>query len=164
MDKHTPHIIYLHLGSNIGDRKLYLQQAIQLISNQIGTILQVSHLYETEAWGKTDQRAFINQTIKIESHLYPLELLKKIQKIEIGLGRQRKEHWGARTMDIDVIFYDDYRIESEELIIPHPRMHLRNFVLIPMLDLQPDFLHPIFRQTIRELYAWCQDDLKVLRV
>lgn len=163
MEKQAPHIVYLHLGSNIGERKIHLEKAIQLIAQQIGNIIQVSDIYETEAWGKTDQRSFLNQAIKITSHLYPLDLLKGLQEIEKSMGRKRKEHWGARTIDLDMIFYDDYHFQSENLTIPHPRMHLRNFVLIPMMDLQADFIHPVFRQTVRELYGWCQDDLECLK-
>jgi 2-amino-4-hydroxy-6-hydroxymethyldihydropteridine diphosphokinase len=163
LEKQAPHIVYLHLGSNIGERKIHLEKAIQLIAQQIGNIIQVSDIYETEAWGKTDQRSFLNQAIKITSHLYPLDLLKGLQEIEKSMGRKRKEHWGARTIDLDMIFYDYYYYQSENLTIPHPRMHLRNFVLIPMMDLQADFIHPVFRQTVRELYGWCQDDLECLK-
>ena len=161
MKNQNLHTIYLHIGSNLGDRENYLNRAIQLIRKQIGEIPKVSHIYETAAWGKTDQPAFLNQALEIQTALFPNELMDQLKKIEEEMGRIRKEKWGPRLIDLDMIFYDDLIFEIEGLIIPHPRMHIRNFVLIPMMDLNPDFFHPIFRQTIRELKAWCQDDLEV---
>lgn len=163
MENQKPHTIYLHIGSNLGNRKDYLDRAIQLIREQIGEIPKLSHVYETEAWGKTDQPAFLNQALQIQTQLFPDELMNQLKKIEEQMGRIRQEKWGPRLIDLDMIFYDDLIFEIEGLIIPHPRMHIRNFVLIPMMDLNPDFSHPIFRQTIRELKAWCQDDLEVKR-
>ncbi len=157
----TYHIAYISLGSNFGDSKKELEKAIELMAEHVGKIIQVSDIYRTKAWGLQNQADFLNQVVGLETDLYPHDLLKKILGIESEMGRERKVKWGQRNIDLDILLYDDYVIDTQSLVIPHPRMHERNFVLYPLFDLNPFLVHPIFRQTIRELKAWCQDELDV---
>ncbi len=158
------HIIYISLGSNKDEPRKQLLKAKELIAEQIGRIREVSDVYVTKAWGNKKQPDFLNQVMEVETHLHPIVLIKKLLGIELEMGRKRKEKWGARIIDLDLLFYDDCIIRMKNLIVPHPRLHERNFVLFPMLELKPDYLHPEFWQTIRELLGWCQDDLEVKRL
>ncbi|MFK8104439.1 MAG: 2-amino-4-hydroxy-6-hydroxymethyldihydropteridine diphosphokinase [Saprospiraceae bacterium] len=153
---------YLHLGSNIGDRLHHLRAAKAQIAERIGPISQYSKYYETEAWGLTDQADFINQAIGVQTELSPEALLDTVLSIEENLGRERKEKWSARLIDIDIIFYGDQIVQSERLAIPHPHLHQRNFVLIPMLEIAGDWMHPQLLQTIEELYLTSKDPLEVI--
>lgn len=155
---------YLHLGSNIGDRLGYLLKAKFLISKHIGHIKTLSEVYETAAWGNTDQADFYNQAILVMTLLEPAEILVEINKIEEGLGRQRSENWGARTIDIDILFYNNDEINTDRLTIPHPRLHQRNFVLIPLSEIAPDFIHPILGKSIQELRKLCADNSEVKQI
>lgn len=161
MKHHAVHTVVVHLGTNMGDRATNLSTAVAYIEKKMGTLLSKSSIYQTAAWGKTDQADFFNQAIVLETALSPFLFLRSLQDIENKLGRKRKERWGTRIIDLDLIFYDDIQIQTPNLEIPHPRMHLRNFVLIPLLEIIPFWKHPRNQQTIRELYAWCQDDLAV---
>lgn len=156
------HTAIIHLGSNIGDRKANLDQAIQHISRFAGQCIATSKHYETEAWGETAQDDFINQAIMIHTEIAPKELLATLLNIEEKMGRVRVKKWGPRSIDIDLIFYDDLVIEEKGLQIPHPRLHLRNFVLIPLLDIAANFEHPIFKKSIEELYIDCRDESEVV--
>ncbi len=158
------HIVYISLGSNQNNPKLQIQKANEVIEDLIGKIKMASDLYETKAWGHSDQPNFMNQVIKVETNLPPILLMRKLLKIEKELGRIRKEKWGPRIIDLDLLFYDDLILNSKLLKLPHPRLHERKFVLVPLLELNPFYFHPIFRQTIRELLGWCQDDLEVKRL
>lgn len=164
MENLSRHITYIHLGSNQGNKFDNLETAIAHIQKRIGEVTQKSSLYTTAAWGKTNQPDFINQAIEVKTFLSPINMMETLLMIENEMGRLRKVRWGKRKIDLDLIFYDDCIIESDILIIPHPRMHIRNFVLIPLKELIPDYSHPIFKQSIRELYAWCQDELKVVKL
>ena len=127
---------YLSLGANLGDKRKNLRQAIELISQTDGVgLMSVSHFYETEPWGVVNQPNFINAAVRIKSELEPLELLDVLQSIENKLGRVRKEHWGTRTIDIDILEIDDLTINDERLKIPHPFMLERDFVLVPLSEL-----------------------------
>ncbi len=154
------HIVYIQLGSNVGQRAIHLNTAIEYISN-LGEITQVSSIYETAAWGNTNQASFLNQIIEVETLVLPLKLMRELLEIENKMGRVRTQHWEPRMIDLDILLYDDYHIQHAQLEVPHPRMHERKFVLIPLLELNPDIKHPIFFQSIRELNNWCQDDLEV---
>ena len=158
MEKHQ---VFLHTGSNQGQRFEYLIKAERLIETQIGPIIQRSAYYETEAWGKTDQADFINQALEVHSELSPTKLLQITLNIEKELGRIRRERWTSRCIDIDLLFYDDQIINQPELTIPHPRIHLRNFVLIPMLEIAATFVHPVFNLSIEDLYLRSEDRLEV---
>lgn len=132
---------FLSLGSNMGDRLEYLSKAIDKIAEIQGcNILNKSRVYETEPWGYENQEAFLNLCISIETSLSPCELLESLQTIELELDRVRKIHWGPRTIDIDILLFDDIICEDDKLTIPHPRMSERAFVLIPLYDIEKNLI------------------------
>lgn len=145
------HRVFLGLGSNLGNSKELLENAVQKIQNNYTKLNKQSTIYQTKAWGKTDQPDFLNQVIEITTTYEPIELLRTLQKTELELGRQRKEHWGPRTVDIDILFFDDCRIYEDELIVPHPYIEERAFVLEPMNEIAPHFIHPVKNKAIRVL-------------
>lgn len=152
--------LVLLLGSNIGDRRQYIEQAILLIEKKIGKIIQESLLYETEAWGDQSQRSFINQVVVVSTDQPPHTLLKNTLFIEEVLGRVRSgKKWQARTIDIDILFYNNFIYSDANLTIPHPQLHQRKFTLIPLLEIMPNFIHPKFKKTIKELLENCKDDM-----
>lgn len=153
--------LYLLLGGNLGDRVLYLQQARASIAGQVGKIKQSSKLYETAAWGKTDQPAFLNQVLEVQTDLTPEQVLQQINLIEHALGRARTEHWGARVIDIDILFYDSLVLQTQRLTIPHPQLYRRRFTLAPLAELAPDLVHPVLGASINQLLAACPDELEV---
>lgn len=154
-------IIYLLLGGNVGDRLSYLALAQERIAERCGEIRSCSSFYETAAWGNTDLQPFLNQAIGISSPLLPLQLLREINQIEKELGRERVEKWGARTIDIDIIFYGHQVVDTPELKIPHPLMQERRFVLVPLAEIIPGFVHPVCHKTVRSLLEECTDPLPV---
>lgn len=154
--------IYLGLGSNIGKRRENLRVATVLIEKTIGKVARASHVYETQPWGKTDQEPFLNQVIMINSLLEPRHLLDKIAEIERELGRERREKWGPRTIDIDVLFYGKRVVRDRGLEIPHPELHKRAFVLVPLMEIAPELEHPLLGQPIDELYMNCDDQSDVV--
>ena len=132
---------FLSLGSNMGDRLEYLSKAIDKIAQIQGcNILNKSRVYETEPWGYENQEAFLNLCISVETYLSPYELLESLQTIELELDRVRKIHWGPRTIDIDILLFDDIICEDDKLTIPHPRMRERAFVLIPLYDIEKNLI------------------------
>ena len=148
-------LVYLSLGSNKGDRIGYVQQATSLLNGFDGiNVIQSSSLYETEPWGVNSENWFVNAVIQISTSLSPQSLLIQCQKIESMLGRNRdiEGHYGDRNIDIDILFYDDNVINDKNLSIPHPHFHERAFTLIPMLELTPDFVHPISKKNVSDLY------------
>ncbi len=153
--------IYLLLGSNLGNRLAHLANALQQLAAEAGCINQLSAIYETAAWGKTDQPAFLNQVIRISSSLTPENLLDTILAIEQTLGRTRQKKWAARTIDIDILFYHDQIIEQPNLTIPHPELPNRRFALEPLAEIAPHFVHPALQKTIEELLSECPDKLAV---
>ncbi len=159
MDSHKT---ILHIGSNEGDARANLHRCIELISSLIGKVEQISSIYRTEAWGKLDQNDFLNQAISVKTSLSLNDLLSACQKIENLLKRQRTIKWGPRTIDIDIIFYDDEIIEEEDLIVPHPRMHERNFVLVPLSEIAPQLVHPILKKSVDELKEESEDTQLIL--
>jgi len=155
---------HLHLGSNQGDRQVNIARALQMIEAEIGPITGSSALYETAAWGKTDQDAFINIAIEVEHYESPKNLLNIVNKIEDKLGRVRAMKWGPRLIDIDIILMEDIVVDSKRLTIPHALMHKRNFVLAPMAEVAPDVVHPVLEKSMIELYEACEDDSEVIRI
>lgn len=155
--------VYLLIGGNMGNRIEHLQMAVDHIGQRVGQVTQVSALYETAAWGKTDQPSFLNQALLVQTLLEPLPLLKKLLSIELEMGRERLEKNGPRTIDIDIIFYNDAIINEPGLLVPHPAMAQRRFVLAPLAEIAPDLHHPQLKQTMRELLEACTDPLPVAR-
>lgn len=152
-------IAYLSLGSNIGDRLSNIQQAVNLLAlDEKIAILKSSSFYETEPWGVKNQNWFVNAVIRIKTNLKPIELLRVVNHVEERLGRCREQEtrWGERTLDIDILFYDDLVFENEILTIPHKELQNRAFVLVPMLEIAENYTHPVFNKTISDLY----DDLE----
>lgn len=149
--------VFLLLGANLGERESTLKQAVELISDQISPITAQSQLYETAPWGVIDQPAFLNQVIQIETELSPMKVLERTLKIEKQLGRERRLRWGARVIDIDILYYADLVLEDTELQLPHPRLHERRFTLVPLTEIAADFIHPVLRKTNRALLNECMD-------
>lgn len=149
-------IVYLSLGSNLGDRVGYIQQAVSLLgANPNINIVATSSFYETEPWQMHSENWFVNAVIQISTTLQPEELLKECKNIEIMLGRKRDEGantYSDRTIDIDIIFYDNLILNSPNLTIPHRFFHRRVFMLVPMLEIAQDFVHPLFNKTVEKLY------------
>jgi len=144
--------VYLSLGSNVGDRKANLEKALQLLSQWLD-VEQVSSLYQTEPVGYTEQPPFLNAICRVETDLGPLQLLSLIKGIEASLGRVPSFPNAPRPIDVDILFYGDLVIETPELTIPHPGIEERAFVLIPLLEIAPNLLHPVRGDTIRHLTA-----------
>lgn len=155
------HKTYLLLGSNLGDRKLMLKNAAAVISQKIGVIESYSSIYETLAWGIEDQPAFLNQVIKVETSLHPQKLLTTINGIEKELGRVRHQKWGERLIDIDILYYNEDIIETENLVIPHPEIINRRFTLIPLAEIAPNYVHPVIKKNQTALLEICKDKLEV---
>ena len=153
--------IFLLLGSNLGDRKQSLARANELIRSEIGQIETSSALHVSSAWGLSEQPDFLNQVIFVKTDLEPKEVLSRIQKIEIDLGRERYEKWGPRIIDIDILYFGNRIIENSELVVPHPGIPDRRFTLEPLNEIAPDFVHPILHKTNKELLDLCEDSLGV---
>ncbi len=156
--------IYLLLGSNQGDKRLVLGRAEKLIINKVGEVLNKSFLYSTSAWGKEDQPDFINQVLEITSSLTATQLLEHLQSIELQLGRIRKEKWGPRIIDIDILYFNNQVIDFEYLKIPHPGISNRRFTLVPLCEIAPDFIHPLLKKSNLELLNSCNDNIAVTRM
>lgn len=156
--------VYLLLGSNLGNREKYVHEALRLLAERVGMVLQTSSIYETEAWGKTDQPGFLNIAVKVNTVLNPLQLLEVVLKIESDLGRLRHEKWGSRLIDIDIILYGNEVVSlKDQLQIPHPEMQHRKFVLLPLAEIAPNAIHPTLGQNISELLTNLNDDLAVVK-
>ena len=149
------HIAYLALGTNLGNRPVNLRMALEALPPQM-RVLTKSPVYETPPWGFEEQPAFLNQVAKVETYLDPEPLLRHLKRLETALGRVPSFKNGPRLIDLDILFYDDLVIDSPPLVIPHPRLHERAFVLVPLNDIAPDLEHPEFRKTVRELLAACE--------
>ncbi|MBK7231789.1 MAG: 2-amino-4-hydroxy-6-hydroxymethyldihydropteridine diphosphokinase [Saprospiraceae bacterium] len=152
------------LGSNMGDRKAWIGKAIQLMEERIAKIKKKSALYETAAWGDTSQKKFLNIAVSIESSKPPHKLLQLSLEIEEELGRIRTVKNAARRIDIDLLLCGDEQIEETDLQIPHPRLHLRNFALIPLMEIAGEVQHPTLHKSIEELFFECEDRLEVIKL
>ncbi|MEO6169199.1 MAG: 2-amino-4-hydroxy-6-hydroxymethyldihydropteridine diphosphokinase [Chitinophagales bacterium] len=158
------HTAYLLLGTNVGDRQQHLQHGLEKIKTTAGDFQQVSSVYETEPWGVVNQDDYLNMVVEIKTFFSPEELFKQLKAIETAEGRTDATKYAPRTLDIDVLFYDDLVLESEYLIIPHPRLHLRRFVLKPLEEIAASLIHPLLGKSIRELLKECGDYKNVRRV
>lgn len=154
------HYCLIGLGSNMGEKVRLISEAVAIIA-QLGTIEKLSSLYKTQPWGNEAQDFFLNMVLTMKTGFEPRDLLGKLMQIEAVIGKEKKKHWGPRKIDLDILYFGQKIILDNSLIIPHPFLHLRNFVLVPMNEIAPDFLHPIFRKTTKELLEQCPDDSKV---
>ncbi|RLD51269.1 MAG: 2-amino-4-hydroxy-6-hydroxymethyldihydropteridine diphosphokinase [Bacteroidetes bacterium] len=159
--------VFLSLGSNKGDRLRQLKKSVEHIQHYAGNLITISDIFESKSWAYEDTD-YLNAVIKIQSNLSPEELLSETQKIEKELGRSSKTNtkngkpvYSSRIIDIDILFYGNKIINSEHLTIPHSLLHLRRFVLQPMIQIAPDFIHPVFNETIETLYIRCEDENSV---
>jgi 2-amino-4-hydroxy-6-hydroxymethyldihydropteridine diphosphokinase len=156
---------YLLLGGNLGDREGNLKKAIKLLNEKIGKVTLVSSLYETAAWGKTDQPAFLNQAVVLQTQLSALEVLNRALDIEQELGRIRKDKWGERLIDIDLILFNEEVINiPNKLQIPHPHMQNRKFVMEPLAEIAPNVMHPVLGETMLSISKNMEDRLEVKKI
>ena len=152
---------YLLLGSNMGNSTELLSNAIEQIENKIGPLLLQSNLYATAAWGNTSQPDFLNQVIKVATNLEAAKTLEKILSIEKKMGRIRTIKNAPRIIDIDILFFNNEIINRSDLIVPHPEIQNRRFVLTPLYEIAPQMIHPVLNKTIEQLLSQCPDQLAV---
>lgn len=152
---------YLLLGSNLGNRLWYLEQAARHINEEAGHIVQQSAVYETQSWGNTEVPDYLNQVLLLQTNLPAHTLLNKLLQIELLLGRERIEKWGARTLDIDILFYGSEIINDANLVVPHPQLHNRRFTLEPLAEIAPGLIHPGLKKNISSIKNELNDDLQV---
>ena len=144
-------IIYIGIGSNLGDKEGNCKTAIERLSKNGIAVKKISSPYRTKPWGVEDQPDFVNMAVKAETNVNPSELLTILKTIEKEMGRQDGVHWGPRLIDLDLLFYDDLVFSCDELAIPHPLLHEREFVLLPMTEIAAEFVHPVLKATIKQL-------------
>ncbi len=157
--------VYIGLGSNLGNKKENIQKALDLLNNTEGIlILKISSLYETEPVGYEDQDWFINAVAQIETSISPQEILKIFKEIEAQIGREESIRWGPRKIDLDILFYDQLIYKSSDLEIPHPRLHERAFVLVPLAEINKELIHPIYNKSISALISGLNITKKVNKI
>ncbi|WP_293903949.1 2-amino-4-hydroxy-6-hydroxymethyldihydropteridine diphosphokinase [Sphingobacterium sp. UBA5670] len=156
--------IYILLGTNLGDRFQQLDLARKQLESRIGAIIDASSVYETAAWGVEDQPAFLNQALLLTTNLQALDCLEITQSIEQELGRIRIKKWGERVIDIDLIYFNQDIIDLPTLRIPHPFIAERRFVLAPLVEIAPDYIHPLYKKNNVYLLDKCTDDLPVKKI
>jgi len=144
-------IIYIGIGSNLGDKEGNCKTAIERLSKNGIAVKKISSPYRTKPWGVEDQPDFVNMAVKAETNVNPSELLTILKTIEKEMGRQDGVRWGPRLIDLDLLFYDDLVFSCDELAIPHPLLHEREFVLLPLAEIAAEFVHPVLKATIRQL-------------
>lgn len=163
-NKEEKKLLTLALGSNLGDRRGSLTKAEKLISQNIGSIIKKSSLYETAPWGFADQPFFLNCVLEVETTLKPTEIIHRILKIEKVMGRKRTFKNAARIIDIDILFYNDLILKRTNLTIPHPAIQQRRFILEPLREMIPDRIHPVLQKKISQLAQECTDPLEVKKI
>lgn len=156
--------LFILLGTNLGEKFQNLETARQEIEKSIGNITEASGIYETAAWGITDQPSFLNQVLQVTTELKPLNILEIALKIEEKMGRIREQKWGARLIDIDILYFGKKIFKNKILTIPHPFLQERKFTLAPLTEIAPDFLHPVLKVTNIELLERCDDDSEVILI
>jgi 2-amino-4-hydroxy-6-hydroxymethyldihydropteridine diphosphokinase len=150
--------VFLGLGANLGDRELNLQTALENIRENIGKVVLLSSVYETEPWGFSSDDQFLNMVTEVETKLNPSGLLGRILMIEANMGRLRSGNiYASRQIDIDILLYGNKILETKSLVIPHPKLHERKFVLVPLCEIAPDFVHPVLNKDIKTLLKECTD-------
>ncbi len=158
------YVAYIGFGSNIGDRLAHIQNAIRALSKTEGiTLKKISSIYTTDPVGYEAQAQFLNGVAAIQTSLSPLSLLHTLKDIETTIGRKHRIRWGPREIDLDILIYEDLCVQTEKLVIPHPEMHLRGFVLVPLTEIAPNLVHPVFQESIQTLRNRLEDDKSVLR-
>jgi 2-amino-4-hydroxy-6-hydroxymethyldihydropteridine diphosphokinase len=151
------------LGTNLGDKLSMLESAKKSIQNKIGDITKSSSIYETAAWGNTNQPSFLNCIVQVFTDFSPQILLEKLLNIEAEMGRIRLEKWAPRTIDLDILYYNNEVISNENLIIPHPQIQNRRFTLLPLFEILPDFIHPVLGISNLDLLSICEDSSEVVK-
>ena len=155
-------IVFLGIGTNLGNRESNLEQAVARIEEYVGPVLDSSSIYETEPWGFQAKDEFLNKVVKVETELTPSEILERILIIESIMGRVRsKERYSSRLIDIDILICEDMIIDEENLKIPHPLLHQRRFVLVPLCEVASDMIHPVLKKSISDLLEICGDKSEV---
>ena len=160
---HLMETVYLLLGTNLGDKQKNLQEATLLLGRQVA-LTRRSSVYRSEAWGGVANAEFYNQVLEINTPLHPEELLAQILSIEKYMGRERKEKWGNRLIDIDILLFGNLLVDLPHLQIPHPQLPNRRFALLPLQELCPTLVHPVLNRSVQELVADCPDQLRVERL
>lgn len=159
------HKVFLGIGGNIGNKQKNFAEVLNWIENSIGTVVKKSSVYETPPWGFNAEENFWNQVLLVETKFTPMELLERIQQIEAHFGRERKtKQYISREMDIDILYFDDDFLEVENLVIPHPRIHQRKFVLVPLVEIAPGLKHPLLRLTSIQMLENCRDGSLIKKV
>jgi 2-amino-4-hydroxy-6-hydroxymethyldihydropteridine diphosphokinase len=161
MEQSALHTVYLLLGGNQGDRLTNLQTATKRIAGNIGKVIALSSVYETSAWGKTDEPDFLNQVVVVETVLQAEAVMSTILEIEHEMGRVRTTKNASRIIDIDILFYDHEVVHEERLTIPHPEIQNRKFVLVPLAELAPEMVHPVLKASVNEMLSTTPDSLDV---
>jgi 2-amino-4-hydroxy-6-hydroxymethyldihydropteridine diphosphokinase len=154
--------IFIGLGSNLGDRIQNLQSATRQMIMRLGPLVKESSVYEAQPWGNANQPTFLNQVISVSTRLPPDQCLRELLQIERDLGRVRNEKWGPRTIDLDILYYGIHVRFSPELTIPHPEIANRKFILLPLAEIAPAFVHPVLLKTNEQLLSACTDSLHVI--
>ena len=166
MTRHLAKLVFLGLGTNLGDRGENLKKAIAMIGEKVGTVVSCSSVYETEPWGFQSENEFLNAVVKVRTELKPPGLLGRILMIEAQLGRLREGEgmgYKSRIIDIDILLYGHEIINKKSLQIPHPRIPVRKFVLVPLCEISPEMVHPVLKKTFAELLEECKDEGIVIR-
>lgn len=164
LQEYEPFQAFLLIGTNIGQREKNLEEARKLIDKHAGPVIRNSSVYESAAWGKEDQNNFLNQVLIIETQSGPWELLNIILEIEKQMGRERKEKWAERIIDIDILYFDEVIVNSFDLVVPHPEIPNRRFTLEPLNEIARDKIHPGLKKSQRELLQNCKDTLWVKKL
>jgi 2-amino-4-hydroxy-6-hydroxymethyldihydropteridine diphosphokinase len=157
--------VFLGIGTNLGERGTNIKEAVTAIGKNIGTVLKCSSLYETEPWGFKSENQFLNIVLEVETELTPSGVLGAILMIEAFLGRSRDgKQYSSRVIDIDILLYEDMIIDEVSLKVPHPHLHKRKFVLVPLNEIAPDLIHPVLKKNIAALLRLCEDKSAVLKI